>query len=354
MSFLERNKILSPSPKMPVEDSPNEIYETPEPKKKYCTSGPRERDTNITLTSFDRELTEVSRKSKITVPSFLKQSSPFKKLNQTFHSSDSFKLKLRRNEKKIDYNWSIIENFKGNSDWTKLKNVIPCLFKHNPTATNKILVYFHGNNEDLGQAFQFIKYIQYTIDIHIIVVEYPGYGVYEGSPDEETVLSDADRVVEFILKVLKWRAKDIIVMGRSIGTGPAWFLASKYTLGALSLISPYTSIRGIIQNMTLGKIYQYFVKERFNNSELIKKVTSPTFILHGKEDDLIPSEHAEELAILWRAPTCLVIPTEMTHNKFVYSEDFLKPFQNFLFAHNVLAQPQRNVVVNKHISYTDK
>jgi len=124
--------------------------------------------------------------------------------------------------------------------------------------------------------------------VHLIVVEYPGYGVYEGIPNEDNVLSDALRVIEFIIKVLKWKSQDIIVMGRSIGTGPACYVGSKYKLGALAMISPYTSIRGIIQNMPFGEIYKYFVKERFNNSELISKVTSPTFILHGKEDDLIP------------------------------------------------------------------
>ncbi len=84
-----------------------------------------------------------------------------------------------------------------------------------------MLIYFHGKSEDLGQAYNFIKYVQYSLDMHIIVVEYPGYGVYEGTSNEDNVLNDAHRVMEFILKVLKWKAQDIIVMGRSIGTGPA-------------------------------------------------------------------------------------------------------------------------------------
>lgn len=198
------------------------------------------------------------------------------------------------------------------------------------------MVYFHGNSEDLGQAHQFIKYIQLSIDAHIIVVEYPGYGVYEGTPNEQNVLNDSHRVIEFLLEVLKWKVQDIIVMGRSIGTGPACYLASMYKLGALALISPYTSLRGIIDNMPLGNLYKFFVKERFNNLDLISQVLSPTFILHGRKDDLIPCEHGEELALNCRAPTCLVIPTDMTHGRFVYSEDFLKPLENFLVSHKVI------------------
>lgn len=127
-------------------------------------------------------------------------------------------------------------------------------------------------------------------------MEYPGYGVYEGNPDEETILRDAKRVIEFVLKVLKYSINDIIVLGRSIGTGPACYLASKHNIGALALISPYTSIRGIVKNM-FGSLSQYIIKERFSNIEMMEKITCPTFILHGKKDDVIPVEHAEELAM---------------------------------------------------------
>lgn len=72
--------------------------------------------------------------------------------------------------------------------------------------------------------------IQSKIEAHIIAVEYPGYGVYLGNANEESVLNDADRVMNYITKVLEWKTQDVIVMGRSIGTGPATYLASKYTV----------------------------------------------------------------------------------------------------------------------------
>lgn len=127
----------------------------------------------------------------------------------------------KSDEKWPDLRCMIVENFKGNSELTKIKDFIPCLFLRNPTRTNKIMVYFHGNSEDLGGAYQFLKFIQYRIEAHIIAVEYPGYGVYEGEPSENSVLNDALRVLEFTHKVLKWRMNDIIIIGRSIGTGPA-------------------------------------------------------------------------------------------------------------------------------------
>lgn len=117
-----------------------------------------------------------------------------------------------------------------------------------------------------------MKMIQSKFDAHIIAVEYPGYGVYHGNVNEDKVFQDAARVVEFTQRVLKWKTKDLIIMGRSIGSGPACYLAASYQVGALVLISPYTSIRGVVKFM-FGRLSQYFIKERFKNYEMIAKTS---------------------------------------------------------------------------------
>ncbi|CAI2368056.1 unnamed protein product [Moneuplotes crassus] len=324
--------------KITSKDFPQQVYRTPKGKFKNSETKLSDSLSDVTNASNGVEMRELPRQTEINVPSFSKTKSPFKRMGRTYSSNQGRQNWITNPKPKVDYNCEIIKNFQGNSCCEKLGNVIPCLFVRCKKQTSKILVYFHGNSEDLGQAYHFVKYIQYSIDIHIVIVEYPGYGVYEGTPNEDTVLNDSHRVIEFILEVLKWKTQDIIVMGRSIGTGPACYLGSIYQLGALALISPYTSLRGIIKNMPLGRLYHFFVKERFRNSELIHKVTSPTFILHGRKDDLIPSQHGEELALSCKAPTCLVLPTEMTHSKFVYNDDFLIPLKNFLLTQKVLSK----------------
>lgn len=115
----------------------------------------------------------------------------------------------------------VIEHFKGWSGSIKGMDCIPCLFLRNPHQCSKILIYFHGNAEDLGKTLPFMKMIQKRLDVHIIAVEYPGYGVYQGNVNEDVIFRDANRVVEFVQRVLKWKTQDLLVMGRSIGTGPA-------------------------------------------------------------------------------------------------------------------------------------
>lgn len=44
------------------------------------------------------------------------------------------------------------------------------------------------------------------------------------------------------------RREDIVVVGRSMGTGPACHIAAKYNPRGLVLISPYTSLRRVAEH----------------------------------------------------------------------------------------------------------
>lgn len=122
-------------------------------------------------------------------------------------------------------------------------------------------------------------------------------------------------------------------MGRSIGTGPAIWLSAERKPGALALISPHTSIRGVVRDLFgLGVVAQFLVNERFRNLEIIKQVTCPTFILHGEKDKLIPPSHSQLLCKNCAGPTCLLRPKKMDHNSFNIKEDLCKPLRQFLGA----------------------
>ena len=139
---------------------------------------------------------------------------------------------------------------------------IPCLYLSYSQGSSKVMIYFHGNAEDLGQAYQLLNHIRNTLKIHIVAVEFPGYGIYPGSPCSKNILEDANTVFDYLVNNVGWKSKDIILFGRSLGTGPATELASRKDPGALLLMSAYTSIRGVVKNIS-GKFTQYLISERF-------------------------------------------------------------------------------------------
>ena len=66
-------------------------------------------------------------------------------------------------------------------------------------AGNKLAIYFHGNAEDIGLSYDLLYLFGSELKMHVMAVEYPGYGLYKTSkPDEERIKEDADTVYNYL------------------------------------------------------------------------------------------------------------------------------------------------------------
>ena len=173
--------------------------------------------------------------------------------------------------------------------------------------------------------------------MHIIGVEYPGYGIYAGNCSEKQIFKDAANVFSFLLTT-GIEPSDILVFGRSIGSGPACFLAAQTRPAALLLMSAYTSIRDAVK-FIVGTYAQYFIKERFRNIDYISKVTCPVFLLHGQKDTMIPYSHSQDLRDKCAGPCSMILPANMDHNEFDFFEDLTLPLAAFLLQHGISVLP---------------
>jgi abhydrolase domain-containing protein 17 len=215
---------------------------------------------------------------------------------------------------------------------------IPCLLLRSIQGSKKILLFFHGNAEDVGLAYEMTDLIRTVLQLHVLVVEYPGYGMYAGKPKAELIINDAESVHKFVVDVLKFSTDDIFAFGRSIGSGPSTWLARFKGLGCLFLMSAYTSIRSVVKNIA-GKLAQYLVAERFRNIDNIPYVNCPTLLIHGALDTLVPYSHSQELHSLCGGLCHLVLPKEMDHNFFDYYDDLLLPMASFLTMAQIEIRP---------------
>ncbi len=129
-----------------------------------------------------------------------------------------------------------------------------------------------------------MEHISQQLKVSVLAVEYPGYGVYSKSNKankmDEQMKKDASEVMHFLTEKQKIRKEDILIMGRSIGTGPATYLASESTnLAALILMSPYMSIKRLANDLV--GLLKFMIAERFENCKAIKSVSCPILLLHG-------------------------------------------------------------------------
>jgi predicted esterase len=207
---------------------------------------------------------------------------------------------------------------------------IPVIFLKKNKNAKKVLIYFHGNAEDINIALPFVDYTCNVIRAHGLIIEYPTYGVYNNntSLSEENINKDAESVYDFLINEMGFEKDEIILLGRSMGSGPATSLASKKEIKYLLLFSPYTSIKNVSKDHV--GFMSMFVKERFKNIDLISKNTNPCLIIHGKKDNIIPYEHSIQLYEKCGATMKkLINPDSMNHNYFRIDQDLCIPMMEF-------------------------
>ena len=162
-----------------------------------------------------------------------------------------------------------------------------------------VILFFHGNGEivadydDIGPMYR-------QVGLNFLVTDYRGYGWSTGTPTSSSLLSDA-HVLYRELKI--WLADngysgDLFLMGRSLGSACAIELAAAFDDEISGLIIESGFAQTLPLARTLGMdLERLGVREEdtFNNAAKIAGVTSPTFILHGQRDTLIPIWQAEKL-----------------------------------------------------------
>ena len=207
---------------------------------------------------------------------------------------------------------------------------IPCLFLKNKISQNSknFIIFFHGNAEDIFLSRAMASGLLEKINMNIIVVEYPGYSIYKGEPDADIILKNTLIVYDFVKKTFKLEDKNIFIFGRSIGTGPAVYLASVRKPNALLLVSSFTSIRAVAGNL-VGPL-KYLLKDRFFSIEYIKNVKCPVFFIHGKSDPLIPYKETLLLKDNCKTHYEILLPEHMTHNDFDLYNDIIEPIDKFI------------------------
>ena len=74
----------------------------------------------------------------------------------------------------------------------------------------------------------------------------------------------------------------IVLWGRSLGTGPSCYLASKNKLGGLLLETPFFSAFRALTGITI------LPWDRFRNIDFVQSVKCPSLVIHGKLDEVVP------------------------------------------------------------------
>lgn len=158
------------------------------------------------------------------------------------------------------------------------------------------LLYSHGNAEDLGESYYFLRDLAGRLKANIIAYDYSGYGLSSGYPTEENVYDDAEFMYNFVTKGLGVPPRLLILWGRSLGSGPTCYLASRYDecIGGVVIVSGFTSCVATVVPRSI--LCAFACIDQFPNEQHMRDVSRTRLLfMHGRCDEVVPFDHGKTL-----------------------------------------------------------
>ncbi len=204
--------------------------------------------------------------------------------------------------------------FSGLRPWTEGGRIIGyCREVANARA---IWLMTHGNGGQAAHRDYVLRRMSPRDSLYVL--EYPGYGLREGSPSRESINQAAVEAYQIL------RARNpntpVCVLGESLGSGPACALArEKPAPDKIMLVVPFDSLAAVAAQHFFFLPVRLLLRDAWDNAESLKGYSGPVEIIGAKDDTIIPIEHARTLAR--QIPTARFIVISGGHNDWSESSE---------------------------------
>ncbi len=158
----------------------------------------------------------------------------------------------------------------------------------------RVVVHFHNNSETMAGPLGMARAL-HARGLGVVLVEYRGYGLSAGSPEEEGLYRDAEAALD-TLAARGIGADRVVLSGTSLGTGVAAEMARRGRGAALVLISPYTSIPDLVTDRAPFVPARWLVPDRFETLAKAAAIDVPALVIHGDADEVVPFWMGERVA----------------------------------------------------------
>ena len=173
------------------------------------------------------------------------------------------------------------------------------------------VLYLHGNGGCLAEWGSVVPpFLASGYDV--LVIDYRGYGKSTGAiRSEADLLQDGEAGYAELAR--RRPEGEIVVLGRSLGSGVAAWLARAHHPRLLILESPYFSLRDLA-GRSVPFVPRFLLKYQLRTDLWIGEAACPVVLIHGTQDEVIPHESSVRLLPLIRSPHELVSVEGAGHN----------------------------------------
>jgi pimeloyl-ACP methyl ester carboxylesterase len=158
-----------------------------------------------------------------------------------------------------------------------------------PRPATGAVLYFGGNAEDVSRSLP--ELAEALPQRAIYAMHYRGYGGSTGRPSEHALQQDALAVFDKIVE----RHQDVMVIGRSLGSGIAVRLASLRPVSRLVLVTPFDSLASLAAPLFPWLPIRWLLLDRYDSAGLAPAVRAPTLVLAAEQDEIVPRWSTQRL-----------------------------------------------------------
>jgi uncharacterized protein len=213
---------------------------------------------------------------------------------------------------------------------TPAKGRIHALWFHAPETCSPrgVVLYFHGNAGALdrwGDIFR-QQFRDYGCDLFIM--DYRRFGKSQGPVSEKAFYADALAAYDFL--EARYRPEDMVIYGRSMGTGLASHVAAHRKAREVVLETPFASMPDLFYTYYPFLPRLFLFQFRLDNRHWLASVRDPITILAGNEDYVTPLRCANRLRPSLKAQDRFVVIEGAGHHDLADFPAFRKEMDRIL------------------------
>lgn len=158
-----------------------------------------------------------------------------------------------------------------------------------PAEGMPTILYFRGNSQSFSR--EHVRYEAFVAAGYgFLAFDYRGFPGSPGELNEDHVLADSIAAYDWLAQ----KGAPIILWGRSLGSGPATYVASVKEAQALLLETPFLSALAVAADR-YGFLPVWLMHDQYHVDQWLPDVEEPVFVAHGTADRTIAVTHGERV-----------------------------------------------------------
>lgn len=196
-------------------------------------------------------------------------------------------------------------------------------------SSRGLVFYLHGNAGALdswGEAAMLYTRLGYSV----FMLDYRGYGKSGGTiSSQEQFLSDVQTAYHQLLP--EFPEAQTVILGYSLGTGAAAWLAARQHPRLLILQAPYFSMRATARQH-YPFVPGFIVRYPLGTDAVLPQVKCPIVIFHGEHDEVIDYQTTMQLKALLKLQDQFITLAGAGHNGMTSNPDYQVAIRRILGA----------------------